>query len=56
MYSDMSTLIMFFSESKSSLAKLLASSVLPTPVGPRNRKDPIGRWLADRPALALPSQ
>src|SRR5690606_32227476 len=27
-----------------------ASSVLPTPVGPRNRKLPMGRWGSDRPA------
>ena len=27
-----------------------ASSVLPTPVGPRNRNEPMGRWGSDRPA------
>ncbi len=33
---------MFDSSSKSAAASALASSVLPTPVGPRNRKEPIG--------------
>ena len=41
---------MFFSSSKSSSARALASSVLPTPVGPRNRKLEPLLWDA-RPAL-----
>src|SRR5690606_39782983 len=31
-------------------ASALHSSVLPTPVGPRNRNEPIGRFGSDRPA------
>ena len=31
-------------------ASALHSSVLPTPVGPRNRKEPVGRFGSDRPA------
>ena len=38
MYSLMSIRTMFFSSSNSACASALASSVLPTPVGPRNRK------------------
>ena len=33
-----------------SSASVLASSVLPTPVGPRKRKEPIGRLGSERPA------
>ena len=36
MYSDISILIIFSSLPKTSQAKALASSVLPTPVGPTN--------------------
>ena len=32
---------MFFSSSNNACASALASSVLPTPVGPRNRKEPV---------------
>src|ERR1700733_5940230 len=39
----MSMRIMFSSVSNSAAASVLASSVLPTPAGPRNRNDPIGR-------------
>ena len=39
----MSILIKASSLPKNSLANTLASSVLPTPVGPRNIKEPIGR-------------
>jgi hypothetical protein len=39
MYSDMSSRTMFFSSSNRSAASAFASSVLPTPVGPRNRND-----------------
>ena len=42
MYSDISILIKWCSSSNSSYAKLLATSVLPTPVGPKNINDPIG--------------
>ncbi|MNS68099.1 hypothetical protein D3C72_1013670 [compost metagenome] len=31
-------------------ASALHSSVLPTPVGPRNRKEPMGRFGSDSPA------
>jgi hypothetical protein len=34
------------------LGQRLASSVLPTPVGPRNRNEPIGRLGSLRPARA----
>ena len=36
--------------SNKNLAKVLQSSVLPTPVGPRNKKEPIGRLGSERPA------
>ena len=50
MYSDMSirTIASWVSNMNSASAR--ASSVLPTPVGPRNRKVPIGRLGSDRPA------
>ena len=41
-YSLISILIIFDSLSKSASARVLASSVLPTPVGPRKRNEPIG--------------
>ena len=44
---------MFSSLSNKVLAKVLASSVLPTPVGPRNINDPIGLFSSFSPALAL---
>src|SRR3989304_4540116 len=40
------------SSSKSSAASARASSVLPTPVGPRKRKEPIGRLGSFSPARA----
>ena len=43
MYSLMSMRTMFSSVSKSASASVLASSVLPTPVGPRKMNEPIGR-------------
>ena len=46
----MSMRTMAFSVSNRYSASALASSVLPTPVGPRNRKLPIGRLGSDRPA------
>ena len=42
MYSDISTRIIACSEPKTVSASALDSSVLPTPVGPRNKKEPIG--------------
>ena len=53
MYSDISTLIRASSLSKSSLAKTLANSVLPTPVGPKNINDPIGFFGSFNPTLVL---
>ena len=50
MYSDMSMRTMAFSESNRYSASVLASSVLPTPVGPRNKKLPMGRFGSDSPA------
>ena len=44
MYSDMSSRIMAVSSSNRNSARALVSSVLPTPVGPRNRNEPIGRF------------
>ena len=42
-YSDISKRIIASSSPNRNVAKLLASSVFPTPVGPKNRKPPIGR-------------
>ena len=42
MYSLISMRTILFSSSKRLAANVFASSVLPTPVGPKNRKDPIG--------------
>ena len=50
MNSDMSTRTSASSVSKRNSASALVSSVLPTPVGPRNRNDPFGRFGSDRPA------
>mmetsp|Transcript_5073 Transcript_5073/g.9335 ORF Transcript_5073/g.9335 Transcript_5073/m.9335 type:complete len:262 (-) Transcript_5073:1623-2408(-) len=50
MYSLMSRRIKESSESKSCFASALQSSVLPTPVGPRNIKLARGRWGSERPA------
>ncbi len=36
--------------SNKKFAKALVNSVLPTPVGPRNRNDPLGRFGSDNPA------
>ena len=43
-YSDISTRIMDSSLPNKASASALESSVFPTPVGPRKRKDPIGRF------------
>ena len=50
MYSLMSMRTMAVSSSKRNWARDLASSVLPTPVGPRKRKDPVGRFGSEMPA------
>src|SRR5262249_46679093 len=42
MYSDMSRRIMFSSSSNSVAARARANSVFPTPVGPEERKGPVG--------------
>ena len=49
----MSILIMFFSVSNRASDRALASSVFPTPVGPRKINEPIGRFSSLRPARAL---
>ena len=38
------------SSSKRKSARALASSVLPVPVGPRKRNEPVGRWGSEMPA------
>ena len=48
----MSIRTMARSSSNRKSARALASSVLPTPVGPRNRKDPVGRLGSLMPARA----
>src|ERR1700755_2017878 len=48
----MSIRIMARSSSNRNSASALASSVLPTPVGPRNRNEPVGRSGSDTPARA----
>mmetsp|Transcript_44189 Transcript_44189/g.70995 ORF Transcript_44189/g.70995 Transcript_44189/m.70995 type:complete len:238 (+) Transcript_44189:485-1198(+) len=53
MYSDMSIRIISFSLSKSSSARVFANSVFPTPVGPRNKKEPVGRLELANPARDL---
>ena len=53
MYSLISILIKFSSDSNISDAKTFANCVLPTPVCPRNMKDPIGLLGEFRPALFL---
>ena len=50
MYSDMSRRIIASWVSNMNSASARASSVLPTPVGPRNRNEPIGRSGSARPA------
>src|SRR5215204_358064 len=49
MNSLMSTRIRCSSLSNRKFASALHSSVLPTPVGPRNRKEPVGRFGSERP-------
>src|ERR1039457_478352 len=50
MYSDISTRIMAFSSSKRYSASARTNSVLPTPLGPRKMKLPMGRLGSLRPA------
>ena len=49
MYSDMSMRIKWSSLSNKKPAKVLHNSVLPTPVGPKNKKLPYGLFGSDRP-------
>ena len=51
MYSVISIRTILCSSSKRQSARDFASSVLPTPVGPRKRKLPIGRFGSEIPAL-----
>ena len=53
MYSDMSMRTMFDSSSNMNWASDFANSVLPTPVGPRNIKLPMGRLGSLRPERDL---
>ena len=50
MNSDMSTRTIASSVSKRNSASARVSSVLPTPVGPRKRKEPMGRLGSESPA------
>ena len=52
MYSDMSMRTIALSSSNRKDASALVSSVLPTPVGPKNMNEPIGRFGSCRPARA----
>ncbi len=52
MYSLMSMRNNALSSSNRNAASALVSSVLPTPVGPRNMNEPIGRFGSCRPARA----
>src|SRR5258708_235073 len=47
MYSDMSIRIISFSSSNKNSASARASSVLPTPVCPRNMNEPCGRVVSE---------
>ena len=50
MYSLMSSAMSEFSSPNRNSASVLASSVLPTPVGPRKMNEPLGRFGSFRPA------
>ncbi len=50
LYSDISSRIIASLEPNKSSANCLANSVLPTPVGPTKRKEPIGRLPSSKPA------
>jgi len=53
MYSDISTLIIASSFPNRLSASAFESSVLPTPVGPKNRNEPIGLLGSFSPTLPL---
>jgi hypothetical protein len=53
MYSDMSMRTMAFSLSNRNEASCLHSSVLPTPVGPKNRNEPSGLLCECSPAREI---
>ena len=53
MYSDMSILIKAFSSPNSVSANAFDNSVLPTPVGPKNKNEPIGLFGSFSPTLPL---
>ena len=53
MYSDMSSCTMLFSSPNMNFASCLASSVLPTPVGPAKMKLPMGRFGSFMPERLL---
>ena len=52
-YSDISTRIIASSEPKTASANVFESSVFPTPVGPKNRNEPIGLLALFSPTLPL---
>ena len=52
MYSDMSTWIIASSSPNRNSASVRASSVFPTPEGPRKMKEPVGRFGSLMPARA----
>src|SRR5487761_1120440 len=52
MYSDMSIRIIVSSSPNRNSASVRASSVLPTPDGPRKMNEPVGRFGSLMPALA----
>ena len=56
MYSDMSMRTIARSSSNRNSASARASSVLPTPVGPRNRNEPIGRFGIREPGTRTPDR
>ena len=51
-YSDMSSLTIARSSSNMNSASAFASSVFPTPVGPRKTNEPMGRFGSCRPERA----
>ena len=53
MYSVISTRISAFSSPKTASASALDNSVFPTPVGPKNRNEPIGLFGSFNPTLPL---
>ena len=53
MYSDISTRIIACSSPKTASASAFVISVLPTPVGPKKRKEPIGRCGSFNPTRPL---